>query len=150
MKHQDYMGIALELARQAAANGEVPVGALIVRNENILCQNYNRRETDRSATAHAEILVIEEACRKLNRWRLDDCTLYVTLEPCPMCAGAIVLARLRQVVFGCDDSRWGAVGSLFNIPEHPNAAFHPQIVAGIRAAECKELLQNFFQKRRAK
>ncbi|MGI5824607.1 MAG: tRNA adenosine(34) deaminase TadA [Bacillota bacterium] len=148
MKHRDYMYKAIAMANQAAANGDVPVGALIVQNGEIICQNYNRREAEQSATAHAEILVIEEACRKLKRRRLNDCALYVTMEPCPMCAGAIALAQLKTLVFGCYDSLWGGAGSIFNIVEHPNTNHKTEVLAGICAEECKEQVQQFFRSKR--
>ena len=105
-----YMKQALELARRAAQMGEVPVGAVVVRNGEVIGAAGNRRECDHSATAHAELLAIEQACKQVGSWRLSDCTLYVTLEPCPMCAGAIVNARVGRVVFGCKDARAGAMG----------------------------------------
>lgn len=148
MKHHDYMQIAINLAKEAAKCGDVPVGALIVKNDEIISQNYNRREADNSATSHAELLVINDACQKLKRRRLNDCTLYVTLEPCPMCAGAIALAQIQTVVFGCSDSLWGGAGSVFNIPQHPNTPQKTEVLGGICEAECKAQLQNFFRQKR--
>ena len=139
-----YMDAALALARQAAAEGEVPVGCVIVRDGQIVGRGRNRRETDKTALGHAEIEAIGEACRTLGGWRLWQCTLYVTLEPCPMCAGAIVNARIPRVVYGAADSKCGACGSvcdLFSMEFN----HHPQVVAGVREAESKALLTEFFQ-----
>ena len=110
-----FMQQALVLAEQAAALGEVPVGAVIVRDGQVIASGFNRRETGHSATAHAELSAIEEACRMLGRWRLSDCTLYVTLEPCPMCAGAIINSRLKRVVYGAKDEKAGACGSVVDL-----------------------------------
>ena len=148
MKHADYMKIAMELADRAAACGDVPVGAIVVKNGEIIGKGYNQREACQSATAHAEILAINEACQNLNSWRLNDCTLYVTMEPCPMCSGAIVLARLKTLVFGCSDSIWGGAGSVFNIAEHPGLNHHTEVIVGICESECKAQVQKFFQNRR--
>lgn len=148
MTFTDYMTAALELAKQAAALGEVPVGAIVADGDGaIIGRGYNRRETDRDATAHAEILAIQEACRKKNSWRLTGCTLYVTLEPCPMCTGAILQSRLEQVVFGADDEKAGCCGGLLHLTEYP-FSHHPAVYAGVLEEECRKLLQDFFQKRR--
>lgn len=129
--------------------GEVPVGAVVVRRGEVIAAACNRRETDRMATAHAELLAIEEACRVLGGWRLSDCTLYVTLEPCPMCAGSIINARIGRVVFGAKDAKAGAYGSLLNLNGYP-FNHHPQLVGGVLASSCAALLSDFFnQKRRA-
>lgn len=144
----DYMRMALELARDAAAAGDVPVGALIVRNGEPTCGNANRTLRDQDPTAHAELLTIREAARLLGRWRLDDCTLYVTLEPCAMCAGAIVLARLRRVVFGAWDEKAGMAGSVGDILRHPRLNHRPEVSGGIMAAEAGEMLATFFRERR--
>lgn len=139
-----FMDAALELARQAAAEGEVPVGCVIVRNGQIVGRGRNRRETDRSALAHAEIEAIGQACNALGGWRLWDCTLYVTLEPCPMCAGAIINARIPRVVWGASDSKCGACGSVCNLFSM-GFNHRPQVETGIREAECSQLLTEFFQ-----
>ena len=131
-----YMEEALKEAALAALEGEIPVGALLVQDGRVI------------ATAHAEILVIREACEKLRRWRLADSTLYVTMEPCPMCAGAIYNARIGRVVFGASDSVAGACGSLFQIPLHPSLHANTIIKAGIEAERCKKILQEFFTRRR--
>ena len=138
-----YMDAALELAREAAAEGEVPVGCVIVCRDQIVGRGHNRREKDKSALAHAEIEAIGQACRTLGGWRLWECTLYVTLEPCPMCAGAIINARIPRVVYGASDAKCGACGSVCNLF---SMAFnhHPQVESGVREAEAAELLQAFF------
>ena len=147
MTDQEFMGQALELAAQAAAEGEVPVGCVIVREGQIVGRGRNRRETGKSALAHAEIEAIHEACRTLGGWRLWECTLYVTLEPCPMCAGAILNARIPRVVYGAGDPKSGAVRSVCGLFD---MAFnhHPAVEAGVREAECAALLEEFFRKLR--
>ena len=140
----DYMKEALTLAREAAAQGEVPVGCVIVRGEKIIGRGRNRREEDRNALCHAEMEAIEEACRNLGGWRLWDCTLYVTLEPCPMCAGAIINARIPRVVFGARDNKAGSCGSvcdLFSMAYN----HHPKAVPGVLEEECAGLLRDFFR-----
>ena len=142
-----YMDEALALAREAAAEGEVPVGCVIVRGDEIVGRGRNRREKDKSALAHAEIEAIEEACRKLGGWRLWECTLYVTLEPCAMCAGAILNARIPRVVYGASDKKYGAVHSvctLFSMEFN----HHPTVEAGIRAEESAALMEEFFRQLR--
>lgn len=144
----DFMGAALELADGAAAAGDVPVGALIVRAGTIVCGGGNRTERDRDPTAHAELLAIREAARQLGRWRLDDCTLYVTLEPCAMCAGAIVLSRLGRVVFGAWDEKAGMAGSVGDILRNPRLNHRPEVTAGVLAVEAGARLTSFFRDRR--
>ena len=142
-----YMDQALELAREAAAEGEVPVGCVIVCRDRIVGRGRNRREKDKSALAHAEIEAIDQACRELGGWRLWECTLYVTLEPCAMCAGAILNARIPRVVYGASDSKYGAVRSvcgLFSMDFN----HHPRVEAGVREAEAAQLLQEFFRELR--
>ena len=139
-----YMLEALALAKEAAAEGEVPVGCVIVRGDKIVGRGRNRREMGKNALAHAEIEAINDACRNLGGWRLWDCTLYVTLEPCAMCAGAILNARIPRVVFGASDKKYGAVRSvcsLFSMEFN----HHPQVEAGIMEEESVALLQSFFQ-----
>lgn len=146
-----FMGLALDQARLATQNGEVPVGAVIVGPESTLVSSaYNMRETKASPTAHAEILAIEEASKKLGRWRLHDCTLYVTLEPCSMCAGAIVLARFKRVVFGARDPKGGAVFSLYQILSDPRLNHEPLVREGVMASACSQILSEFFKARREK
>ena len=144
---EKYMRRALRLAEQAAEMGEVPVGAVVVRGGEVIGAAGNRRECDHRATAHAELLAIEQACATLGSWRLQDCTLYVTLEPCPMCAGAIVNARVGRVVFGCKDARAGAMGSVLNLPSYP-LNHRPQCTYGVCEQECRAVLQAFFAARR--
>ena len=144
MEDQAYMRAALELAREAARDGEVPVGCVIVCDGKIVGRGRNRRETGRSALGHAELEAIGQACEVLGGWRLWACTLYVTLEPCPMCAGAIVNARIPRVVYGASDSKNGACGSVCDLF---SMAFnhHPQVEKGILEAECAGVLTAFFQ-----
>ena len=139
-----YMDEALALARQAAAEGEVPVGCVIVRGDRIVGRGRNRRETGKTALAHAEIEAINEACRNLGGWRLWDCTLYVTLEPCPMCAGAILGARIPRVVYGASDKKYGAVGSVCNLFSM-EFNHHPRVESGVRAEEAAALMEEFFK-----
>ena len=142
-----FMDEALKLAKEAFADGEVPVGCVVVRRGEIVGRGRNRREKDKSALAHAEFEAISEACRNLGGWRLWECTLYVTLEPCPMCAGAIINARIPRVVYGASDAKCGAVRgvcSLFDM----NFNHHPTVETGVREAECAALLTEFFQKLR--
>ncbi len=142
-----FMDAALALAQEAGADGEVPVGCVIVRNGQIVGRGRNRRETGKTALGHAEIEAISDACKNLGGWRLWDCTLYVTLEPCPMCAGAIINARIPKVVFGAQDAKCGACGSvcdLFSMEFN----HHPQVVAGVREEESRALLKEFFEKLR--
>ena len=144
MEDLDFMREALALARKAAERGEVPVGCVIVRGQEIVGRGYNRRETDKSALAHAEIQAIDQACRTLGGWRLWECTLYVTLEPCAMCAGAILNARIPRVVYGASDRKFGACGSVCSLFSM-DFNHHPQVEAGLLEEESKALLQDFFQ-----
>ena len=142
-----FMEEALKLAREAFEDGEVPVGCVIVLGDKIVGRGRNRREKDKSALAHAEIEAISEACRTLGGWRLWQCTLYVTLEPCPMCAGAIVNARIPRVVYGASDRKCGAVRSVCSLFSM-DFNHHPKVASGIREEECAALLTEFFQKLR--
>lgn len=142
------MGLALEEARKAAEAGEIPVGAVLVMGDTIIARAHNERETTHDATAHAEVLAIRAACGKLGRWRLTDATLYVTLEPCPMCAGAIWNARIGRVVYGAYDSTAGACGSQFHILTQPALHCSTQVTAGVREQECLQILQDFLKARR--
>jgi len=135
-------------ARLAAEAGEVPVGAVIARDGELIVAAGNRTLRDQDPTAHAESIVIRAAASKLGSWRLERCVLYVTLEPCAMCAGAIVLARLPRVVFGAWDDKAGMAGSVGDLLRHPRLNHRPEVLAGIRAQECGELLTRFFQDRR--
>ena len=144
---EEFMREALALAQEAADEGEVPVGCVIVDGERIVGRGRNRRETAKNALSHAELEAIDEACRTLGGWRLWRCTLYVTLEPCPMCAGAIINARIPRVVYGAPDAKAGSCGSLTNLFALPYN-HRPAVTAGVCEAEAKELLQNFFRKLR--
>ena len=149
MTPQEYMRRAIELAKEAAAAGEVPVGAVVVYEDRIIGEGRNRREERQSALCHAEIEAIEAACREVGSWRLNDCELYVTLEPCPMCTGAAINARLRKVYYGAADPHGGAAGSLTNLFELPYS-FKVEREGGILAEECAALLSDFFEKLRKK
>jgi tRNA(adenine34) deaminase len=141
---------ALDLAREATKRNEVPVGALVVRDGAILSAATNRTVRDQDPTAHAEILAIREASSKLDTWRLDDCTLYITLEPCAMCAGAIVLSRIRRVVFGAWDDKAGMAGSVGDLLRHPRLNHRPDVRGGILAEECAALVEDFFRGQRGR
>ncbi len=143
-----WMGQALELAKQAAENGEVPVGAILVKNGVHIAEASNLREESGSPIAHAEMLVIQAASEKIGDWRFVDTTLYVTLEPCPMCAGAIVLARIPKVVYGTTDPKAGAAGTLYNILQDERLNHRVELVSGVLADESSALLKSFFQERR--
>ena len=151
---EEYMKQALALAREAAQAGEVPVGAVVVWEDEdggrrVVGTGRNRREGDKSALAHAEIEAIGQACKTLCGWRLHRATLYVTLEPCPMCAGAVVNARIKRVVYGAPDKRFGAMGSLFDLPALP-LNHKPQVENGLLCGECAEMMGEFFEKLRNK
>jgi len=141
------MELAMEQAGMAAEMGEVPVGACVFQGEKLISSAFNRRETDRSALAHAELLAIGLACERLGGWRLHRCDLYVTLEPCPMCAGAIINARIRRVVFGAWDPKAGCMGSVTDLTAMP-FNHKPEIVGGVAQAECARLLRDFFARLR--
>ena len=149
MTDEELMGEALLLARQAAADGEVPVGCVIAKDGEIVARGRNRRETGKTALAHAELEAIGEACRVLGGWRLWQCTLYVTLEPCPMCAGAIVNAHMARVVYGAGDEKNGACGSLVDILHLPGC-YQPEVVRGVCEADCVAVLKQFFRELRKK
>jgi tRNA(adenine34) deaminase len=152
MNDQEYrMRQALEDARNAAAAGEVPIGCVIVHDPTatIIGRGSNRRATDRDPTAHAEIVALRAAGHAQNDWRLSDCTMFVTLEPCPMCAGAIVNARIPRLVYGCDDPKAGAVRTLYQICDDPRLNHRVGITTGILADECREVLRGFFAMQRA-
>ena len=142
------MGLALEEARLASARGEVPVGAVLVVDGEVIATRGNERERRHDPTAHAEMLVLRDGAGLVGGWRLRDATLYVTLEPCAMCAGAIVLARVKRLVYGADDPKAGAAGTIFNIVEHPALNHQPEIRAGVMAIESSRLLREFFAERR--
>lgn len=142
-----YMKLAIALAEKAASVGEVPVGAVVVKNGEIIAEGYNLRENGGGSTAHAELLAIERASERLGTWRLSGCELYVTLEPCPMCAGAIINSRIDKVVYGAKDANGGALGSVVDLCSYP-LGHKPEIVCGVLENECRDLLRDFFESRR--
>lgn len=148
MTDEDYLRLALDLAREAERAGEVPVGAVVVRNGEVIGRGRNSPITLQDPTAHAEILAIREAARGIGNYRLEDATLYVTLEPCVMCAGAMVHARLKRVVFGARDLRFGGVRSKFRLADADTLNHRLEITEGVLGAECTELMQRFFAVRR--
>jgi tRNA(adenine34) deaminase len=143
-----FMGEALRQARKAEAQDEVPIGAVIVRNNDIIARAWNQVETLKDATAHAEMLAITQAEAAIADWRLTECDLYVTKEPCPMCAGAIVHTRLRRVIYGCSDPKTGAAGGMINLLQMPPLNHQCTITQGVREPECRDLLQQFFRMKR--
>ena len=145
---QRFMRAAIDAAEIAEENGDVPIGAVIVYENRIIARAYNQREQLADPTAHAEIIALTQAAASFENWRLHGCTIYVTLEPCPMCAGALVLARLDRLVFGCEDPKTGACGSLYNIVEDERLNHRLDVKSGVLAEECSEQLQSFFQKKR--
>lgn len=144
----DPMILALEEARKALDEGEIPVGAVLVRGEDILWADHNRREQSGDPTAHAEMLCLRHGAEAAGNWRLNDCTLYVTLEPCPMCAGAMVMSRLGKCVYGAADPDRGCCGSVYDLPADPAFQSVTQWQAGVMEEECQALLTSFFQKKR--
>lgn len=148
MEHSFFMRIALEEAREAYNQGEVPIGAVVVRAGEIIARTHNLRETLKDATAHAEILALRRAGELLGGWRLLGCTLYVTIEPCPMCAGALVQARLPKLVYGARDEKGGAAGSLYDIVKDERLNHRLEVEEGILAEEASALMQDFFSSRR--
>jgi tRNA(adenine34) deaminase len=144
MDDSEAMAVALDEARAAAAHGDVPIGAAIVRDGAVLACRHNERELRQDPTAHAEVLAIRDAAEELGRWRLDDCTLYVTLEPCVMCAGALVNARIGRLVYGAADLKAGATASLYNVCADPRLNHNPPVVHGVLGDECAARLTGFF------
>jgi tRNA(adenine34) deaminase len=145
-----WMAEAIEEANKAEAIGEVPIGAVIVRNGEIIGRGYNLRETGHDATAHAELIAIREASQHIEAWRLLDCTLYVTLEPCPMCAGAIVQSRVKRVVYGTHDPKAGCAGTLMNLLQEPRFNHETELTSGVMQVECATLLTTFFRRLRSR
>ncbi|MDQ0247899.1 tRNA(adenine34) deaminase [Bacillus fengqiuensis] len=141
-----YMNAAIEEAKKAESIMEVPIGAVIVQDGEIIAKGHNLRETEQRSIAHAELLAIDEACLKMGTWRLENATLYVTLEPCPMCAGAIVLSRVKRVVFGAYDPKGGCAGTLMNLLEEEKFNHQAEVEGGVLEEECGQLLTNFFRK----
>ena len=149
MEREEYMRAALTLAHAAAADGEVPVGCVIVDAEGrIIGRGRNRRERTHRADAHAEMEAIAEACKTLGGWRLWQCALYVTLEPCPMCAGACLQTHVGRIVFGAWDAKLGACGSIWDIPRDPHVGHVPEVIGGVRESECARLMTDFFAGKR--
>ena len=150
MKYKEAMAKAIELARAAAsASGDVPVGAIILNKDNeVIATGANQREMSHNPVAHAEIIAIQKAASAIGNWRLDDCTLVVTLEPCAMCAGAIAQARIPKLIFGAWDEKAGAVGSQWDLLRDPRQLHRPEVIAGVMAEECAALLAEFFQEKR--
>lgn len=142
------MARAIALAQKAEAQGEVPIGAVIFHGDRVIGEGYNLRETDRCALAHAEIIAIKQACQTMGEWRLVDCTLYVTCEPCLMCMGAILQARIPRLVFGCADPKAGACGSIADFSADPRLNHRVEVNAGVLANDCGQLLSDFFRKLR--
>jgi tRNA(Arg) A34 adenosine deaminase TadA len=147
---QDFMRIALAEAEQAAAEGETPIGAVLVIDGDVVASSHNMRETWQDPTAHAESIVLRQAAVKLGRWRLSDATVYVTMEPCLMCAGALVLARVNRLVYGCRDERAGALGSVYDVVRDGRLNHMYRITPGILESECRAVVQGFFEKLREK
>ncbi|MEK6697457.1 MAG: tRNA adenosine(34) deaminase TadA [Nitrospirota bacterium] len=145
---EDFMGLALAEAEKAAARGETPVGAVLVIGGEVIAAAHNMRETWQDPTAHAESIVLRETSAQLSRWRLQDATVYVTLEPCLMCAGALVLARVGRLVYGCRDARAGALGSVYDVVRDGRLNHVYRITPGVLEAECRAVLQGFFEKLR--
>ena len=150
LTHKIWMSRAMDEARLALAHDDVPVGAIIVRDGEVLATGHNRREADQDPTAHAELLAVRQAAARLGSWRLEGCTLYVTLEPCTMCAGALVLARLPALVYAASDPKAGAAGSLFDLVREPRLNHRIDVVDGVMASDASELLKAFFSAARAR
>jgi tRNA(adenine34) deaminase len=148
VRDEHWIGLALDEARAARDGGDVPIGAIVVRDGEIVARAGNRTVRDQDPTAHAEVLAIRAAAKAVQSWRLTGCTLYVTLEPCAMCAGAIVLSRLDRLVFGAWDEKAGMVGSLGDLVRHPRLNHRAEVAAGVREEECAALLRDFFELRR--
>lgn len=143
-----YMRLAIEEAKKAEKIGEVPIGAIIVHHDEVIARAHNLRERDQRSIAHAELLAIDEACKKLGTWRLEQATLYVTLEPCAMCAGAIVLSRIKRVVFGASDPKGGCAGTLMNLLQESRFNHQSEVVSGVLADQCGYMLSEFFRQLR--
>lgn len=148
-RHEDFMRLALDEAARAAALGEIPVGAVLVHDGEVVARAHNTRETQHDPLGHAELTALREGARRLGRWRLSGCTLYVTLEPCPMCAPALVQARVDRIVFAAMDPKLGAAGTVFNLVDRPEFNHRPDVIAGICEEEAQTALKRFFGRRRA-
>ncbi|ANB59179.1 tRNA adenosine(34) deaminase TadA [Anoxybacteroides amylolyticum] len=150
MNDEYYMRLAIEEAKKAEKIGEVPIGAVIVKDDEVIARAHNLRETMQRAVAHAEVLAIDQACQRIGSWRLENTTLYVTLEPCAMCAGAIVLSRIERVVFGASDPKGGCVGTLMNLLQEKRFNHQSEVVSGVLEEECGQMLSEFFRQLRLK
>ena len=145
---EKYMKLALLEAKKAYEKDEVPVGAVIVKNDKIIARGHNLREKNNDPTSHAEIVAIRKACKKLNSWRLEDCTIYVTIEPCSMCAGTLLWTRIKKIVYGAKDLKGGALGSSYNLFDVKNINHHPEVVGGVLEEKCSVIISNFFRNKR--
>ena len=143
--HEKYMDKAIAQAKRAYANGDVPIGCVIVHDDRIIARGFNKRNLKKTTLAHAEILAIEQASKKLGDWRLEECTMYVTLEPCQMCAGAIVQARIPNVVIGCMNPKAGCAGSIINLLDMKQFNHQVEVIRGVRRDECSEMMKSFFR-----
>lgn len=149
MNEEKYMKQAIKQALKAQEKDEVPIGCVIVKDDKIIARGYNLRQSNQQSYAHAEMIAIQKACKKLGTWRLEDCELYVTLEPCPMCAGAILQSRIKKVIYGAKDPKGGCVDSCMKMYETKGFNHYPEVLSGILDEECASLLTNFFRKKRA-
>lgn len=149
-KHEKWMRLALEEAKKAEKIAEVPIGAIVVLNGEVIGKGYNLRETTQDATTHAEMIAIREACQTVGSWRLEEAQLYVTLEPCPMCSGAMILSRVKEVYFGAFDQKGGTAGTLMNLLEDQRFNHQAHVVGGILEAECGQILSAFFKELRTR
>lgn len=147
---EKYMRLALKEAQKAAQIDEVPVGAIIVCDGKVIARAFNKREINNDPLGHAELIAIKKASKKLKAWRMSDCEIYVTVEPCPMCAGAIMWSRFKRVIYGTADPKGGATGEVFNLFDQKIVNHRPLITGGVLAAECKKIIQDFFRKKRQK
>ena len=146
--NEKFMREAIKQAKKAAAIGEMPVGAVVVRGDEIISRAYNRRETKKNALLHAEMTAIDRACRRLGGWRLPGCELYVTLEPCPMCAGAILNSRIEHIYFGADDPKSGCAGSVLNLLDMNLCNYRTRVTSGVMEEECRDIIKSFFRELR--
>ena len=149
MNEEKYMKQAIKQALKAQEKDEVPIGCVIVKDDKIIARGYNLRQSKQQSYAHAEMIAIQKACKKLGTWRLEDCELYVTLEPCPMCAGAILQSRIKKVIYGAKDLKGGCIDSCMKMYETKGFNHYPEVLSGILDEECASLLTNFFRKKRA-
>lgn len=147
---EKFMALAIKEAKKAAKVDEVPIGAVLVLDGKVIAKGYNKRESTNDPTMHAEIVAIRKACKEFNSWRLVDCTLYVTIEPCSMCAGTILWSRVKRVVYGATDPKGGALGSSYNLFAQPNLNHHPEITGGVLFDKCSKIVSEYFKSKRNK